>query len=162
MTRVRRLLLALVPLAVGVLACAGARERLAIAPPAAEREAYAAAVAPLPRDPAGAERRLSEFLQRYPDSSLSDDAGLELGRIALARGDRETALTRFRAVVDGHPDGDRSDSARGDQHLHLFVEVPTRLNKRQRELLEEFAEEGGTEVSPVRKSFLDKLRDLFE
>jgi len=44
-------------LAVLLLACAGARERLAIAPPAAEREAYAAAVAPLPRDPASAERR---------------------------------------------------------------------------------------------------------
>jgi molecular chaperone DnaJ len=53
-------------------------------------------------------------------------------------------------------------SARGDQHLHLFVEVPTRLSKRQRELLEELAEEGGMEVSPVRKGFLDKLRDLFE
>jgi molecular chaperone DnaJ len=53
-------------------------------------------------------------------------------------------------------------STRGDQHLHLFVEVPTRLSKRQRELLEEFAEEGGTEVTPVRKTFLDKLRDLFE
>jgi molecular chaperone DnaJ len=53
-------------------------------------------------------------------------------------------------------------SARGDQHLHLFVEVPTRLSKRERELLEQLAEEGGMEVSPVRKTFLDKLRDLFE
>jgi len=112
MIRVHRQLLALIPLAVALFACAGARERLAIAPPAAEREAYAAALAPLPRDPAGAERRLSEFLLRYPDSSLSDDAGLELGRIALARGDREKALARLRAVVDAHPDGDRSDSAR--------------------------------------------------
>ena len=53
-------------------------------------------------------------------------------------------------------------SARGDQHLHLFVEVPTRLSKRQRELLEEFAAESGDEVSPVTRSFLDKLRELFE
>jgi molecular chaperone DnaJ len=53
-------------------------------------------------------------------------------------------------------------ATRGDQHLHLFVEVPTKLNKRQRELLAEFAEESGSEVTPVTKSFLDKLRDLFE
>jgi tetratricopeptide (TPR) repeat protein len=80
--------------------------------PAAERAASAAALAPLPRDPLGAERRLAQFLQSYPDSSLADDAGLELGRIALARGDKEAALTRFRVVVESRPDGDRTDSAR--------------------------------------------------
>jgi molecular chaperone DnaJ len=53
-------------------------------------------------------------------------------------------------------------SQRGDQLLHIFVEIPTRLNKRQRDLLEEFAQESGSEVSPVTKSFLDKLRDIFE
>jgi molecular chaperone DnaJ len=39
--------------------------------------------------------------------------------------------------------------------------VPTHLSDRQRELLEEFAEESGTDVSPVIKGFMDKLRDLF-
>jgi molecular chaperone DnaJ len=53
-------------------------------------------------------------------------------------------------------------SQRGDQLLHIFVETPAKLTKRQRELLTEFAQEGGDEVSPVTKSFLDKLRDLFE
>lgn len=53
-------------------------------------------------------------------------------------------------------------SARGDQLLHIFAEVPTKLSKRQRELLEEFANESGEEVSPVTRGFLDKLRDLFE
>jgi len=53
-------------------------------------------------------------------------------------------------------------TARGDQLLHIFVEVPSRLTKRQRELLEAFAAETGTEVSPVTKGFLDKLRDLFD
>lgn len=52
-------------------------------------------------------------------------------------------------------------SARGDQLVHVFVEVPTKLTKGQRELLEQFAEESGDEVSPVTKSFLEKLRDLF-
>jgi molecular chaperone DnaJ len=51
---------------------------------------------------------------------------------------------------------------RGDQMVHIFVEVPTRLRPGQRELLKKFADEMGTETSPVTRSFVEKLRDLFE
>jgi molecular chaperone DnaJ len=51
---------------------------------------------------------------------------------------------------------------RGDQFVRVFVEVPTRLSERQRELLEEFAREAGDEVAPRQRGFLEKLRDLFE
>jgi molecular chaperone DnaJ len=51
---------------------------------------------------------------------------------------------------------------RGDLFVRIFVEVPTKLTDRQRELLEEFAREGGEEISPVTKGFLEKLRDLFD
>ena len=51
---------------------------------------------------------------------------------------------------------------RGDQYVRIFVEVPTKLSEEQRELLEQFAELAGEEVSPVTKGFLDKLRDLFD
>ncbi len=47
---------------------------------------------------------------------------------------------------------------RGDLHVQIFVEVPTRLTARQRELLERFAEETGADVSPEAKSFLEKLK----
>jgi molecular chaperone DnaJ len=50
---------------------------------------------------------------------------------------------------------------RGDQLVRIFVEVPSKLTDGQRELLERFAAETGTEVSPAAKSFMDKLRDLF-
>jgi molecular chaperone DnaJ len=50
---------------------------------------------------------------------------------------------------------------RGDLLARIFVEVPTKLTARQRELLEQFAEESGTEVSPVTRSFVEKLRDFF-
>ena len=53
-------------------------------------------------------------------------------------------------------------SSRGDQLVHIFVEVPTRLSGRQRELLEEFAAESDTEVSSPTRGFLDKLRGLIE
>jgi molecular chaperone DnaJ len=51
---------------------------------------------------------------------------------------------------------------RGDQVVRIFVEVPTRLSAEQRELYERLAELSGTEYSPRRRGFLDKLRDLFD
>jgi len=53
-------------------------------------------------------------------------------------------------------------ASRGDQMLHIFVETPTRLSGRQREILESFAEETGSSVSPQHKGFLDKIREIFD
>ena len=46
--------------------------------------------------------------------------------------------------------------------MHVYVEVPTRLTARQRELLEELAEESGGLTASPPKGFLGKLRDIFE
>jgi molecular chaperone DnaJ len=56
----------------------------------------------------------------------------------------------------------RLEKMRGDIFVRIFVEVPTRLTVRQRELLEEFAEESGQNVSPEHKSFVEKLKDFFD
>ncbi len=57
-------------------------------------------------------------------------------------------------------------SVRGDQFVRIFVEVPTKLSSRQREILEEFAEETDAEVSkgshPTIHGFMEKLRNLFD
>ena len=53
-------------------------------------------------------------------------------------------------------------SGRGDQLVHVYVEVPTRLTAHQRELLEQLAEESGGLAAPASRGFLDKLRDIFE
>ncbi len=50
-------------------------------------------------------------------------------------------------------------SQRGDHHVTLNVAVPTRLSKRQRELLEEYARAGGDVVE--EKSFFDRVKDAF-
>jgi molecular chaperone DnaJ len=42
------------------------------------------------------------------------------------------------------------------------VEVPTKLNARQRQLLEEFAAQSGHEVSPKTKGFIEQLRNFFD
>ena len=52
----------------------------------------------------------------------------------------------------------RGGSGRGDLYVHIAVEVPRKLTKRQRELLEELAAEFGESTSP-HKSPLEKLKD---
>jgi molecular chaperone DnaJ len=50
---------------------------------------------------------------------------------------------------------------RGDQHVRVTVEVPEKLTRKQRELLEQFAALSGEETHPQAKSFLEKVRELF-
>ncbi len=51
---------------------------------------------------------------------------------------------------------------RGNFYARILVEVPTKLNERQRELLEQFANESGTEVSPATFGFLERLKEFFD
>lgn len=50
-------------------------------------------------------------------------------------------------------------SGRGDQYVKVHVEVPKKLNEKQKALLREFAELSGDEVYEQRKSFFDKMKD---
>ena len=52
--------------------------------------------------------------------------------------------------------------ARGDMFVQAFVETPQNLSKRQKELLEEFAQEGPAErTSPQTHSFFGKVKELW-
>lgn len=51
---------------------------------------------------------------------------------------------------------------RGDMYVELAVETPSKLNARQRELLEEFAKEGGDQISPQSKNFFDKAKAIWD
>jgi len=48
---------------------------------------------------------------------------------------------------------------RGDHHVTVHVLVPTKMNKRQRELLEEYAKAGGDDIE--ERSFFDRVKDAF-
>jgi molecular chaperone DnaJ len=51
---------------------------------------------------------------------------------------------------------------RGDLHVLLQVETPRNLTKRQEELFRELAEIDQKHVSPQRKSFIEKVKELFK
>jgi molecular chaperone DnaJ len=50
---------------------------------------------------------------------------------------------------------------RGDQIVTVYIDVPKKLNERQRELLEEFARISGEEIKKGSKGLKDKLKDIF-
>jgi molecular chaperone DnaJ len=86
---------------------------------------------------------------------LSIPEGTQSGRVLRLRG---KGLPPLQPRLDPA----QLKKLRGDLYVKVFVEVPTRLNARQRELLEEFAAQSGHEVSPATKGFVEKLRDLFD
>ncbi len=49
----------------------------------------------------------------------------------------------------------------GDLHVRLLVEVPTRLSKDQRKLLEDFAKASGGDSYPQQASFFEKAKRFF-
>ncbi len=51
---------------------------------------------------------------------------------------------------------------RGDLHVRVQVEVPTKLNSTQQEKLRAFAESIGQQNSPIHEGFLEKAKRFFE
>lgn len=52
-------------------------------------------------------------------------------------------------------------SARGDMYIHVIVETPVRLNKKQRELLKEF-DKGCEGTSPEADGFFARMKEFWE
>lgn len=52
-------------------------------------------------------------------------------------------------------------SGKGDLFVRVRVQTPSRLNKRQRELLEELAATAAIENTPEHRSLLDKVKEIF-
>lgn len=56
---------------------------------------------------------------------------------------------------------DISSGRKGDLHVEVQVEVPTRLNGEQKDKLKEFAESIGEENSPLHGGFLERAKHFF-
>lgn len=75
----------------------------------------------------------------------------------LERGTQHGAVIR----ISGKGMPSLRGGRKGDLLVQVIVETPKHLNKRQEELLRELADLENKNVSPQRKSFMDKLRDFF-
>ena len=65
----------------------------------------------------------------------------------------------FRLREKGFPD--IHGYGKGDQLVRIVVEVPTKLSSEQKELLRKYADVSGDNVEPLRKGFLNKMKDFF-
>jgi molecular chaperone DnaJ len=77
---------------------------------------------------------------------LTVPAGTQSGEVFRIRG---------KGLPDVHGGGT------GDLHVQTYIEVPKKITPRQERLLRELAEVEQTEVSPHRKSFLERLKEYF-
>ena len=86
------------------------------------------------------------------------DGGVTKVKIAagVQTGDQQRLRGRGFSVLNS--------SARGDMFIHLQVETPQHLTRRQRELLEQFDAEGekNTKHNPQSEGFFAKVREFFE
>ncbi len=55
-----------------------------------------------------------------------------------------------------------NSSRKGDLHVRVQVEVPTKLNSSQREKLQDFADSIGDKNSPMSESFIEKAKRFFK
>lgn len=87
------------------------------------------------------------------DVELSIPAGTQSGRIFRLRG---RGFPRLR--------NDGTNSGRGDQLVHVKVEIPSKLTSEERALFEQLGKVMGSEVQPQpngSKGFMDRVRDFF-
>jgi molecular chaperone DnaJ len=81
--------------------------------------------------------------------------GLE--EIKIRQGTQPGAVRTLKRRGMPDPRGRQS----GDLHVQIDIDVPEKLNEEQEALIRQLAELEYANVTPQRKSFLDKLKDYF-
>lgn len=109
-------------------------------------------------------REDNDVLCEIPISFVQAALGCEVevptldGKVSMKVPDGTQSGRMFRLRGKGIPQ--LQGYGRGDQLVIIKVETPCNLNKRQRELLEEFAKISGEEVHPMKKNFFEKVMDI--
>jgi len=80
-------------------------------------------------------------------------------RITIPEGTQNGKI--FRVKGEGFPNVHGHAQGKGDLLVKIFVETPTKLSEKQRELLNQFGELEGPANLPKRKGFVDKIKDIF-
>jgi molecular chaperone DnaJ len=78
-------------------------------------------------------------------------------RISIPEGTQNGKI--FRVKGEGFPNV--HGHGKGDLLVKIFIETPTKLSDKQKELLQQFSELEGPGNLPKRKSFLNKIKSLF-
>ncbi len=111
------------------------------------------------------ERNRNDLLTQIPISFAEAALGADIqvptlegfDRLTIPRGTQSGDILRLKGR--GMPDV--NGRGRGDELVEVVLETPRHLSARQEELLRELAELDHENVSPRRKSFLERIKDYF-
>ncbi|HLJ91321.1 MAG TPA: molecular chaperone DnaJ [Candidatus Angelobacter sp.] len=111
------------------------------------------------------EREGKELLCSIPISFSQAALGAEIviptlegdHRLKVPEGTQSGAVLRVRGK--GIPS--LKGGAKGDLHVHIRVQTPSKLTKRQRELLEELSGTSAMENKPEPRGLFEKVKDIF-
>jgi molecular chaperone DnaJ len=98
----------------------------------------------------------------FPEAALGADIevptieGLVKMKVKPGTQSGETHVIRGKGVPH------LSGYGRGDQHVIIQVETPTKLSRRQRDILEEFSRESREETHPETRGFFEKVKEIFQ
>jgi len=115
------------------------------------------------------ERRGFDIYYTMPISYTQAALGAELevptldGKVKYEMKPGTQTHTRFRLRGKGVPNLN-NEKVRGDQYVTVVIDVPKKLNEKQKELLMEFAKASGDNINNIhkKKSIFDKVKDAFE
>ncbi len=95
----------------------------------------------------------------FPQAALGGDISVHAldGELVLTLTPGTQSGSQYRVRGRGMPSV--RGAAKGDQLVTVHVVVPTKISKRERELLEEYAQTGGDHIE--EKSFFDRVKDAF-
>ena len=114
------------------------------------------------KDHAIFQREDNNVICEFPVSFIQASLGCEIeiptldGKVAMKISEGTQSGKVYRLRGKGIPS--LQGYGRGDQMVIVRVETPSNLNKKQKELLEEFAAISGENVHPMKKGFLDKVK----
>jgi molecular chaperone DnaJ len=108
-------------------------------------------------------RQGTDVILDYPISFVQAALGAELevptldGKVRYAIPEGTQTGTVFRLKNKGIPF--LRGNGRGDQYIKVDIEVPKKLNEKQKSILKEFAAASGDDAGEQGKGFFDKMKD---
>jgi len=75
----------------------------------------------------------------------------------MPEGTQSGTVFRLRSKGIVNPKG----YGKGDQYVRVIIEVPTKLSESQKDILKKFASESGEEIHQQKKTFFNKVKDVF-
>ncbi len=105
----------------------------------------------------------TEIYITFPQAALGDTIEVETLKekttLKIPAGTQSHKV--FRISGHGMPNPNNADSRRGDHYVRVMVWTPQKMTDRQKELLREFATEGG-DIAPGEKGIFDRMKETFE